>query len=499
MSTQQNAVFEVKSLSKTYSGIKALDNVSFTIQEGEVHALVGENGAGKSTLIKIIAGVQVPDKGSEIYYEGKLVKHITAASAMEMGLSVIYQDISLFPNLTVAENICMPINKNAFIDWRDMAKIAAAQLSELGADINLNTKLCMLKVGKQQLVAIARALACKARIIIMDEPTAALSSSEVDTLLEIVRKVRDAGVGIIYITHKLNEVFKIANYVSVLRDGQIVANDTIENFTNDRLIKCMVGRDLRFVPMHNEDGESSRIVFEAKDITYEPYFRNISFKVKEKEILGFTGLVGAGRSELAHAIFGIYKAQQGESYLSGDKLKIKEPKDAIKYGIAYLPEDRRTQSMFTGQNVTKNITIAALDKVLNKFNLIMKSLERKTAKEFVEKLQIKPPDRLLAEVESLSGGNQQKVMIARWLNTSPKLLIVDEPTSGIDVGAKLEIHKILRHLAKEGVGIILISSDLPEVIALSDRIIVMRKGDLVTEMSSMEATQEAIMERGLLG
>jgi len=493
-------VFEVKNLSKTYSGITVLKNVSFDIKEGEVHALCGENGAGKSTLIKMVAGVEVPDKGSELYYRGKLEHHVTPEIAMNHGLSVIYQDISLFPNLTIAENIC--ISKVASylskIEWKSVRKMAAETLKTLGIDLDINAPLGSVSVGKQQIVAIARALAANAKIIIMDEPTAALSSSEVETLLSIVKTIKKEGVGIVYITHKLSEVFAIADRVSVLRDGEVVSTDVIGNFDQDRLIHDMVGRDLRFIPMHNEKEKSDEVIFEVKNLTCEPYCRNISLKVKKHEILGLTGLVGAGRSELAQTIFGLFRAQSGEVFLKGKKLKIKEPKHAIKAGIAYLPEDRRTQSMFTGQSVTKNITVASLDKVLGKMKLISKALEYKEAEEYIARLQIRP-DRPGVNIETMSGGNQQKVMLARWLDTDPKLLIVDEPTTGIDVGAKLEIHKILRNLADQGVAVILISSDLPEVIAISDRIVVMRQGNFVAEIAAADATQEAIIERGILG
>ena len=494
------SIFEVKNLSKTYSGITVLKNISFDIKGGEVHALVGENGAGKSTLIKIIAGVEVPDKGGEIYYRGALEQSVSAESAMSHGLSVIYQDISLFPNLSIAENISITqtVSPVSAVDWPVIRNKAVETLKILDLEMDVNMPLASVSVGKQQLVAIARALATNAKVIIMDEPTSALSSAEVETLLDIIKKIKKEGVGIVYITHKLSEVFAIADRVSVLRDGEVITSDNIENFTQESMINAMVGRDLRFVPIHNELGESDDVIFELEDFTCEPYFRNISFKLKKNEILGLTGLVGAGRSELAQTIFGMYKLQSGKMRLLGEELRIKEPKNAIKAGIAYLPEDRRTQSLYVGQSVVKNITIAALNKMLGRFSLLNKSLEFEATRENIAKLQIKP-DRPYSNVETFSGGNQQKVMLARWLEADPKLLIVDEPTTGIDVGAKLEIHKLLRNLTQQGVGVILISSDLSEVIAVSDRIIVMRQGNLVTEVPVSEATQEGIIERGLMG
>ena len=495
-----NVVFEAKNLSKTYSGITVLKNVSFDIRAGEVHALVGENGAGKSTLIKIIAGVEAPDKGGEMYYEGRLENNVKPEDAISHGISVIYQDISLFPNLTIAENICISksVSRLSVVDWKGIKKTASEMLASLGIEMDIGLTLGSVSVGKQQLVAIARALAVNAKVIIMDEPTSALSSSEVDTLLDTIRKIKKEGVGIVYITHKLAEVFAIADRFTVLRDGEVVANDDIGNFTHEQMIKAMVGRDLRFVPMHNERGDTDEVIFEVRDMTCEPYFRNISLKVRKHEILGLTGLVGAGRSELAQTLFGMYKLQSGAMFLNGRELRVKEPKDAIEAGIAYLPEDRRSQSMYFGQSVTKNITIASLDKSLNKFRLLDKHKELGKARDSISKLQIRP-ERPHVNIETFSGGNQQKAMLARWLETDPKLLIVDEPTVGIDVGAKLEIHKTLRELADQGVGVILISSDLPEVLAVSDRIAVMRAGNFVTEVASNEATQEEIIEHGIMG
>lgn len=493
-----DVVFEVKHLSKTYSGIKVLDDVGFGVRGGEVHALVGENGAGKSTLIKIIAGIETPDKGGEIYFNGKRKTSVTAAKTMALGVSVIYQDISLFPNLSVAENICMAGKHNTFVNWDAMKKDAEDELASMGVSIDVNCRLGELTIGKQQLVAIARALAFKSKVIIMDEPTSALSSADIETLLGIIHKIKAEGVSVVYITHKLNEVFRVADRVSVLRDGKVVSSDVIAAFTQEKLIHDMVGRELRFVPMHNEEGESEQVIFEAKNLTGLPSFRDISFKVRKGEILGITGLVGAGRSELAQTIFGMRKAQHGEVFLCGKKVSVREPKDAIRLGISYLPEDRRTQSMFFGHTVTKNMTIAALDKVVNKIKLLRARKEAAVAAHYIGALQIRP-DKPLINIENMSGGNQQKVMLARWLNTTPKLLIVDEPTTGIDVGAKLEIHKILRSLAKEGVGVVLISSDLSEVIAISDRVIVLRKGEFVAEMLAKDATQEGIIARGIMG
>jgi len=494
----ENVILEVKNLSKTYSGITVLNNVSFNLRAGEVHALVGENGAGKSTMIKIIAGVEKPDEGSEIYINGKRETRLTAAKSIQMGITVIYQDISLFPNLTVAENICIEKNKSLIVNRKDMKRIASETLDSMGVKLDLDAKLGDISIGKQQLVAIARAITFKSNVIVMDEPTAALSSAEVEILYKIIKNVKAKGIGIIYISHKLDEVFTVADRISILRDGYMVACDDADKFDNQKLINLMVGRELRFVSMQNEEGESDETIFEVRNMTCEPYFRNVSFKINKYEILGLTGLVGAGRSELAQAIFGMMKPQSGEVFIHGKKVYIKSPEDAISKGIGYLPEDRRKQGLFQGHSMACNISTVTISRHLNKLGLISKKKELQTALENINKLSIRPNIPTI-NIENMSGGNQQKALFSRWLETNPKVLIVDEPTSGIDVGAKLEIHKLLRQLAKSGVAVILISSDLPEILAIADRILVMRKGDIVYETVAVNATQEKVIEKGLMG
>jgi ABC-type sugar transport system ATPase subunit len=332
----------------------------------------------------------------------------------------------------------------------------------------------------------------------MDEPTAALSSSEVEMLYTIIRELKSHGVSIIYISHKLDEVFTVADMISVLRDGNLVASGPIGDYDQKKIINLMVGRELRFVPAHNEKGASGKELFSVEGLTNEPHFRNISFSVNEHEILGITGLVGAGRSELAQTVFGLMPPSAGTIKIHGDKVSINNSNDAITKGICYLPEDRRTQGLFQGNSMAKNITTVTLKKVLNRFRLISRAKELGVAQDYIEKISIRPnlPE---IHVENLSGGNQQKTMISRWLQADPKVLIADEPTSGVDVGAKLEIHKLLRMLADDGVCVILISSDLPEVLAVSDRILVMREGNVVDEVMSSEASQEGILEKGLIG
>lgn len=490
-------ILEVKNLNKTYSGIQVLHDVSFDLRRGEAHALVGENGAGKSTLIKIMAGVVEPDAGSEIYWDGELISKMTAAKSIELGLSVIYQDISMFPNLSIGENICKGMFHGAFVDFKKIRETAQKALDLMGVTLDLNQKLGEISVGKQQLVAIARAITFDSRVIVMDEPTAALSSSEVRMLYRIIETLKSHGVSIIYISHKLEEVFTVADRITVLRDGYQIATDEAKNFTNESLINMMVGRELRFIPMRNEKGASDEVLFEVRHLVNTPMVNDVSFKVYKNEVLGVTGLVGAGRSEMAQTIFGLMKPEHGELYVHGEKVTVRDASDAIRKGICYLPEDRRTQGLFMQQSMTWNITAVTLEKQ-RKSGLLNGKLEQKTCRNYIDAVSIRPalPD---LHAQNLSGGNAQKVLFSRWMNADPKVLIVDEPTAGVDVGAKAEIHRLLRNMVDKGVAVILISSDLSEVFAVSDRILVMREGRIVDEVATNEATQEGILEKGLIG
>jgi len=492
-----DAILQVEGLNKTFSGIRVLKDVNFALRKGEVHAVVGENGAGKTTMIKIIAGVERPDENSRLFVGGHPVTKMTAAKSIAMGISVIYQDVSLFPNLTIAENITKGLFKDFIVNARKSREVAAKALAEMGVAMDLNQKLGEVSVGGRQLVAIARAITFESKIIVMDEPTAALSSSEVEMLYNIIRVLKERGVSIIYISHKLDEVFAVADSISVLRDGELVKTGPASGFTQEKLINLMVGRELRFIPMRNElpRGEA---LFAVKGLTNEPYFRNLSFTAYKHEILGLTGLVGAGRSELAQTVFGMMKPQSGEVSIHGQRVEVRDPSDAINKGICYLPEDRRTQGLFQGHSMTNNITIVTLHEMLSAVRLIQKKKELATADDYIERISIRPNMPGIT-VENLSGGNQQKALISRWLNAKPKVLIVDEPTSGVDVGSKLEIHRLLRKLAASGVCVILVSSDLPEVLAISDRILVMRAGNIVHEAVTDDATQEGILEKGLVG
>jgi ABC-type sugar transport system ATPase subunit len=491
-------ILQISRLNKTYSGIRVLKDIDFHLIEGEVHALVGENGAGKTTLIKIIAGVEKPDDGAQIIFEGEPVHRLTPAKSIMMGISVIYQDISLFPNLSIAENICIGGLKGRIVNWGRIRATAGEALQKIGStDINPDAILGEISIGKQQIVALARAVTLKSKIIVMDEPTAALSSSEVNLLYGVIKKLKKDNVSIIYISHKIDEVFKIADRISILRDGEMVATKPANEFDNQSLVSMMVGRELRFSTMRHE-GDAGEKIFEVKGLAKEPLFKDISFSLYKNEILGITGLVGARKSEMAQTLFGLLKADKGTVIMEGKEIVIKSAAQAISKGICYLPEDRRSQGLFMKHNMSKNITASSLQKILNKFKLISAKKELSTTESYIDKLNIKPrtPD---IKAENMSGGNQQKVLISRWLNAGPKLLITDEATSGVDIGAKAEIHRFLRELAKSGVGVILISSDLPEVLAISDRILIMRDGWIVEVVRADATTQEDVIKKGLMG
>ena len=489
-------ILVAKNISKTYGGVRVLNSVNFTLKKGEVHALVGENGAGKSTLIKTIAGVIQPDAGSELYFDGERIPHMTSTRSRQLGISVIYQDICLFPNLSVAENIFSGLKQHGLHSRSVMKKTAQKALQRMGLNLDPEALLGEISVGQQQLVAIARAITFDAKVIVMDEPTASLSSSEVEMLYSLIESIKQSGVGIIYISHKFDEVFTVADRISVLRDGNLVACGDKGEFDQHQLIKLMVGRELHFIPYHNTQGTGD-VQFEVRNLTCEPYFRNISFDVKKSEILGITGLVGAGRSEVAQTIFGLLKPQSGEILLRGELVAVKNVQDAISHGICYLPEDRRVQGLFMPLSMRVNITTANMKRVLGRFGLISGRAEQVAADSYIRSLDIRPSNAGL-EVMRFSGGNQQKVLVARWLNANPRLLIVDEVTSGVDVGVKTEIHKLLRKLSDSGVTVIVISSDLPEILAISDRIVIMAKGRITATMDVDEATQESILEKSIL-
>lgn len=494
-------LLEMKNISKTYPGVKALQQVSLEVKKGEVHALVGENGAGKSTLIKVLAGVVQPDEGGIIKISGKETSFQNASDAMNQGISVNYQDLSLFPNLSVAENIT--IGQSAFsgmrMKWSAIRKTAKAALDRLGIDLDIDMQVENLSIAKQQLVSIARAIAFDAKLIILDEPTSSLSSGEVELLFRIIKDLKQKGISILFVSHKLDELFEVSDRFTVLRDGQWVGSYDSSELDENKLIKLMVGRNVEYERLTNDGTPVGDTVLEIKGLSKQGNFEDISFTVRAGEIVGITGLVGAGRTELAQAIFGVQQADRGEILLNGKVANPKTTTEAVQLGMAYVPESRQLQGLVLSQSITHNISLSGLKQLKDRFRLIQPKKEEELAEHFIERLDIRPAIASM-QAGQLSGGNQQKVVIGKWLAISPKLLIIDEPTNGIDIGAKTEIHRLLRELAKSGMAIIMISSELPEILASCDRILVMRQGRLVGHFRNDEhVTQVDIMNKALLG
>jgi len=485
-------LLEVKGLEKSFPGVRALSGVSFDVRPGEVHALLGENGAGKSTLIKIVSGVYQPDAG-EILIDGRAMRFAAPEDARRAGVATIYQELLLFPELTVAENIFLghaPRASGGRIDWRAMTAKAEALLASLDIDdLAADQVVGSLSVGHRQRVEILRALSHDARILIMDEPTAALTEADVTRLFAIVRRLKERGVGIVYISHRLDELFQIADRVTVLRDGAWVGARDMADTNAAELVQMMVGRriDNLFPKIAAPIGAP---VLQARGLVRNPTTRDVSLEVRAGEIVGLAGLVGSGRSELAQVLFGITPAERGEIRLDGQAVRIDSPERARAGGIAYVPEDRGAQGLVRAMSVLHNFSLAALG-ALSRLGFIDRAAERRMAEAGVLRFGVKTSsvDELAGR---LSGGNQQKIVLGKWLANNPKLLILDEPTRGIDVGAKAEIHRLMCELAGEGVAILMISSELPEVLGMSDRVLVMREGRLVAEFDRAHATSQAV-------
>lgn len=490
-------IVQLKHVSKTFGGIKALDDVSLDIKRGEVHALVGENGAGKSTLIKVLSGVHFPDDGAEIYINNEKVIIRNPMDAIRKGISVIYQDISLFPNLTVAENICIGNDEvwKRKLNWSQIQQLAESAIAKVGAAIDPYMMLKDLNLASQQIVAIARAISFNASLIIMDEPTSTLSSGEVENLYQIIDNLRKNNIAVLFISHKFDEIYHVAARVTILRDGKFIAVHDIQDVDRPELIRLMVGRDVEYISMNAEKIWDEEVL-KVNHLSKKGNFRDISFTLRKGEIIGITGLVGSGRSELAKAIFGLNKPDSGEIILNGSAVTIASSNDAVQYGIGYVPENRQLEGLIGKSSVCQNITLSILNSLCNSYKCVDVTKERQLAQEYIEKLDVRPKD-LDKLVGQLSGGNQQKVVLAKWLVTNPKILITDEPTSGVDIGAKIEIHKVLRQLANNGIGVIVISSELPEILAVSDKILIMRQGSIVSVIDKNLATQEAILAKAL--
>jgi ribose transport system ATP-binding protein len=487
-------ILKVDNVSKSFPGVRALDHVSFDLRKGEVHALVGENGAGKSTLMKILSGVYQADEGT-ITLKGRQVSFKNSTQARDAGISIIYQELNLIPHLSVAANIFIgrePLTRFGTLDEKKMNADSVAILSRLNIKLDPTTILKNLAVSKQQMVEIAKALSFDSEILIMDEPTSALTESEIDELFTVIHSLRDRGVSIIYISHRLEELKHIIDRISIFRDGHSVSTDDYSAIGMEEIISRMVGRKLekQFPPKQNVPTPAK--ILEVRHINRKGILHDISFDLYRGEILGISGLMGAGRSELARAIFGADSIDAGEVIMNGKKVTVKAPTDAIAAGIAYLSENRKEEGLAVKMLLSENVTMANLQEVSRRFGVISRSQEMEATQKYTNDLNIRTPS-LNQVVNNLSGGNQQKVVLAKWLFCDSKVLIFDEPTRGIDVGAKYAIYELIGFLAHEGKGIIMISSELPEILGLTDRVLVMHEGTLAATLNTAETSQEEIL------
>lgn len=495
----QENILEVQHLSKYYAGVKALDDVSLGFRRGEVHALAGENGAGKSTLIKAITGAIEPTAGT-IVLEGVSYPKMTPIESIEKGISAIYQEFTLIPHLTVAENIYFgkEISNGAFVNKKAMNQEVAKLLAEIGIDLNPATYVCDLGIAYQQIVEIVKAVASNSKILIMDEPTAPLTNNETEMLFGIINKLRQRDVTIIYISHRMEEIFRVCDRVSVMRDGKYICTENTKDINVHTLVSHMVGRELgEDYPARTK--ELGDVVLDVKDLVSEKV-HGVSFQLHKGEILGFGGLVGAGRTEVMQALFGADRVLSGEVRIGGQPIRIKSPKDALEKGIGLIPEDRKNQGVLLGLSVRQNVTFSSLKQAMDG-PFVNDKKDVAIANEYTKKLQIKTPS-VSQLVKNLSGGNQQKVVLAKALATKCDIIIFDEPTRGIDVGAKQEIYNLMRQLVdEEGKSIIMVSSEMPELIGMSDRIFVMRHGKIAGELQRQDFSQELILEyaSGLIG
>jgi ribose transport system ATP-binding protein len=484
----------VRDVSKGFPGVQALNKVSFELKKGEVHALVGENGAGKSTLMKILSGVYRPDEG-KIIYKGKEVHFLNSREASAAGIGIIYQELNLIPHLTVAQNIYIgrePRTALGYIDDRKMNADAVEILRRLNLNIDPSTRLNKLSISKQQMVEIAKALSKDSEILIMDEPTSALTESEIDELFKVIHTLRDTGVGIIYISHRLDELKHIVDRITIFRDGHYIATSDYASITMEEIINKMVGRKLENMFPERHNVPTQRKLLEVRNIVHTGILKGISFDLYEGEILGIAGLMGAGRSELARAIFGADPLTSGEVHRDGKRLKIHSPADAIANGIAYLSENRKEEGLAVKMRLDQNVTMANLQQVSKRFGIISTAQELAATQLYVDDLNIRTPS-LTQIINNLSGGNQQKVVVAKWLFRDSRILIFDEPTRGIDVGAKYAIYELIERLARKGVGVIMISSELPEILGMTDRVLVLHEGSLTATLRTKDTNQEEIL------
>jgi ABC-type sugar transport system ATPase subunit len=496
MTVQDEVILDVRRVSKEFPGVKALDAVDLRLHSGEVHALIGENGAGKSTLIKILAGVYKRDAG-DIVFDGAHVEIATPAESLRLGIKVVFQELSLIQHMTVGENVFLesfPLKKNNTIDWDVLYGSTQRILDSIGLDLNPKTKVNKLTVSQQQMVEIARALSHEAKVVIMDEPTSALTPNEVQHLFNVIRTLKERGIGILYVTHKLEEVMEICEQVTVLRDGRLISSRKISETTNDELVTDMVGRAIKtlFPKTHTGRGE---VILKVQNLSTEKKLKEVSFQVRAGEVVGIFGLMGAGRTELAKAIFGLDPISGGNVSIGEQELRHGSTSQSTRMGLGYLTEDRKEEGLVLQMSVAQNITLPSLEDV-STAGFIRRKEEALRAQEFVDAFSIKTPS-LRQKVMYLSGGNQQKVLLARWLMKKLRVIILDEPTRGIDVGAKAEIHRLIDELAGKGLAVVVMTSEMPELLGVSDHIIVMCNGRITGEFSRESAGMEKILEAAI--
>lgn len=488
-----SVLLSVENVSKSFPGVKALQNVSFTVEAGTVHAVMGENGAGKSTLMQCIAGVQRPEEG-QLVFEGKPLDMRNTRDANKHGIAIVFQELVLAPNMSIAENVVLGMEPRAgkiFVDRTTMREEARKVLHRLGIDLDPDKTLGELTIAQQQLVEIAKSLVHHPRLLILDEPTSSLSEAETVVLFRVIADLKREGVTMLYISHRMREVFALCDNITVMRDGRHVKTMSLANVGHDEIVRLMVGRDLGGLHRVRPSGDEQQVVLSVRGLTHAPQYRDVSFDLRRGEIVGLAGLVGAGRSEVALGIFGAPPPKKGEIWLNDKQITIDRPRTAMRQGFGLVPEDRKVQGLVLMHSVATNLSLAAIPR-MSSAGMINFASERKLVDKYVQRLRVKTPSTEQV-IGLLSGGNQQKVVLAKWLATDPSVLIIDEPTRGVDIGAKAEIYALMRELAADGLAILVISSDLPEILTISDRILVMREGHMVGELSHDEATEERIM------
>jgi simple sugar transport system ATP-binding protein len=486
-------VFGTENISKAFGGAKALTDVSFTVSPGAVHCLAGENGSGKSTLIKIMSGVETPDSGLVLLGDERL-RSLTPRDAVAKGVQVIFQDFSLIPNLSVAENIALStaiLEKKRFVNPKKNREIAAQALERIGVDIDLDATVQSIPVSSKQLVAIARAMNQGVKLLFMDEATTALTRKEIDHLFSVVNTLKDRGVATVFVSHKLDEVQEIAQTITILRNGSVAAEGQMKDFDRRAISMAMTGSDINEVRLAPEVPQNAPAILQVQQLSSPGQFKNVSFEVKAGEILGLTGLLGSGRSEIAEALFGMARVSSGSIVVNGKEVKLSGPQDAVAAGIGYVPQDRLTQGLFLEQSIMKNVMASAINRFLNRLGLVRRSQITTTTTTWISDLRIKT-ENPQNKATSLSGGNQQRVVLAKWLAMTPSVMILNGPTVGVDIGSKREILEIIRQKALEGMAVVIVSDDIPEIVQIANRVIVIHQGETAAELSAADISEERL-------